>query len=265
MAFEQHTTEGVRFYTSHALDGVTHAFSTRVGGVSRPPFDSLNLGSSEHDEKKDILQNYTLFTSAVGVDADSLVFTKQVHGDVVRVVEPWHRGNGFTRPSEWECDALITNHAGLALTIFWADCVPVLLYDPVAKAIGAAHAGWRGVASGVVLKTAAAMVERYGCRNIHAAIGPSIGACCFETRDDVAGALRSVFGELPKYIVPAEPGRYNIDLKGINAWLLRRAGITEIDISPLCTCCLDDEFFSHRRSGATRGTQAAIITLGDAI
>ena len=261
MAFQLHTVDGVKFYTSQALDGVTHAFSTRVGGVSRPPFDSLNLGSSEYDDKNDIMQNYTLFTSAAGIDPESLVFTKQVHGDTVNAAEPRHRGNGFKYPSVWECDALITDCEGLALTVFWADCIPILLYDPEARAIGAVHAGWRGTASANVIKAAAEMVKRYGCENIRAAIGPGIGACCFETRYDVVKAMRSVFGELPEYIVHSGGGRYNIDLKGINAWLLRRAGIAYIDVSPLCTCCLDEEFFSHRRMGPMRGIQAAVITL----
>ena len=261
MSFQQHTANGVKFYTSQVLGGVTHAFSTRAGGVSRPPFDSLNLGSSKQDDKNDILQNYALFTAAAGIDSDTLVFTKQVHGDTVNAAKPEHRGNGFLHPSVWECDALITNHEGLALTVFWADCIPILLYDPTAKAVGAVHAGWRGTAKANVIKAAAKMVELYGCRDIRAAIGPGIGACCFETRYDVVKAMRSLFGELPEYIVHSGGGRYNIDLQGINAWLLRRAGITDIDIAPLCTCCLEEEFFSHRRMGPMRGIQAAVITL----
>lgn len=260
MSFIQNNVDGVRFYTSQILDGVTHAFSTRVGGVSHPPFNSLNLGSSEHDNKDDILQNYSLFTSAVGVDAESLVFTTQVHGDSMRVAEYRHRGNGFSRPSEWDCDALITNMPGVALTIFWADCVPILLYDPIARAIGAVHAGWRGTSSAIAVKTAGAMVERYGCKNLRVAIGPAIGACCFETHDDVARAMKFGGADMSPYIASTGE-KYQIDLKGINVWLLNRAGIRDIDVSPLCTCCLDDEFFSHRRSGTDRGTQAAVITL----
>jgi len=260
VSFQQNTVDGVRFYTTPTLEGVTHAFSTRVGGVSHPPFDSLNLGTAEYDNKDDILQNYNLFASAVGIDLENLVFTKQIHGDSVRVAEKWHRGNGFSRPSAWECDALITNTPGIALAIFWADCVPVLLYDPVAQVIGAAHAGWRGTAAAIIVKTAGAMVERYGCKDIRAAIGPAIGACCFETHDDVPRAMRFGGADMSAYIAQAGE-KYQVDLKGINKWLLNRAGINDVEVSPLCTCCLDDEFFSHRRSGSARGTQAAVIML----
>ncbi|MCL1819864.1 MAG: peptidoglycan editing factor PgeF [Oscillospiraceae bacterium] len=260
MSFTQNTVDNVRFYTSEVLDGVTHAFSTRVGGVSRPPFDTLNLGSSEYDDENDILQNYNLFTSAIGIDPESLVFTKQIHSDRIRVAGYNHRGNGFSRPSMWECDALITDVPGVTLTIFWSDCVPILLYDPTVRAIGAVHAGWRGTAAAIAVKTAAAMVERYGCSDIRAAIGPAIGACCFETDDDVPRAMRFGGADMSAYIAKSGD-KYQIDLKGINAWLLNRAGIKHIEVSPLCTCCLDEEFFSHRRSGLARGTQAAVIAI----
>ena len=160
-------------------------------------------------------------------------------------------------------DALVTNCPGVALVVFSADCTPILLHDPVAGAIGAVHAGWRGTAKGIVLKTVEAMVRQYGCRpeNIRAAIGPCIGKCCFETAWDVPQAMLDALGPKAVTAISQVGEKYFVDLKFCNALWLQRAGVGELDISPDCTCCEPERFWSHRQVGDQRGSLAGIIML----
>ena len=156
--------------------------------------------------------------------------------------------------------------AGLCLTIFSADCIPVLLLDPVRRCAAAVHAGWRGTALGIAARAALRMREDYGCRpeHIRAAIGPGISPCCFLTRDDVPGALRDGLGSQAETCIrPAEDGRWHVDLKGANALWLRRAGLSpeHIALCPDCNACRTDRFWSHRVMGERRGSMAAIIQL----
>ena len=169
-------------------------------------------------------------------------------------------------PGVYEADGLITDEPGLCLTIFSADCIPVLLLDPVRRCAAAVHAGWRGTALGIAARAALRMREDYGCRpeHIRAAIGPGISPCCFLTRDDVPGALRDGLGSQAETCIrPAEDGRWHVDLKGANALWLRRAGLSpeHITLCPDCTACRTDRFWSHRVMGERRGSMAAIIQL----
>ena len=147
--------------------------------------------------------------------------------------------------------------------VFTADCTPILLHDPVTGAVGAVHAGWRGTAAGIVKKTVDMMAAEFGCNraDIHAAIGPNIGQCCFETDADVPEALRAALGsEMDEYIEYYEDtGKYHVDLKEANAMWLRRAGVRNIEISISCTACRPDRFWSHRVTGGQRGSQGAVI------
>jgi YfiH family protein len=160
-----------------------------------------------------------------------------------------------------ECDAVVTNTPGRALMIFTADCTPLLLHDPVTGAVGAAHAGWRGTASAIGAKTVRAMVEHFGCKpeNIRAAIGPNIAQCCFETDADVPEALRSALGREVDAFVETRGSKFFIDLKQVNALILRRAGVQHIEISDDCTACQHQRFWSHRVTKGQRGSQGAII------
>jgi YfiH family protein len=211
------------------------------------------------------LENYARFCAAVGVSRDALVFTKQVHGDSVRSVGQEQAGEGLYGVSP-ACDGLITDAGGLPLAVFSADCVPVLLYDPVQNAVGAVHAGWRGTALGIVRQAVAAMRDAYGTdpADVWAAVGPSIGVCCFETRGDVPDALTAAWGALAApHIRRDGPDRYHVDLKGLNAALLTSVGVApeRIDLCEDCTCCGPKRYFSHRRDGVRRGLQAAMISL----
>lgn len=238
-----------------------HCFSTRQGGVSTGYLSSLNLGIYRGDDPENVAENYRILGSAVGFDPDSLVFTRQTHSAIVRAVDGSNCGEGLLRPVEPECDALITAAPGVTLAVFTADCTPILLHDPVTGAVGAVHAGWRGSVAGIAAKTVEAMQRRYGSRpeNIHAAIGPNIGACCFETDSDVPAALRALLGQEAQAFIEERGSKFHVDLKGANRRILELAGVKHIDVSDHCTACRQDLYWSHRRVGASRGSLAAII------
>ena len=233
-------------------EGITvpHCFTTRFGGVSEGYLSSLNLGIHRGDNPENVVKNYEILGEAMGFDVHNLVFTRQTHTDIVRVVDAGNRGEGLFREVEPECDALVTDTPGVTLAAFTADCTPILLHDPVTGAVGAVHAGWRGTVADIAGKAVRAMAEQFGAKpeNIRAAIGP-----------DVPDAVRAVLGsEAEGFIVPAGE-KFRVDLKGVNAWLLRRAGVRHIEISCDCTACQPDRFWSHRRVGNDRGSLAAII------
>ena len=148
-----------------------------------------------------------------------------------------------------------------ALAVFTADCTPILLHDPVTGAVGAVHAGWRGTAQNIAGKTVTAMCREFGCRpeNIHAAIGPNIGACCFQTDGEVPHAMVATFGEAVEAYIRHVGEKFYVDLKQINALALQNAGVTQIEISRECTMCAPNRFWSHRVHGPQRGSQGAII------
>lgn len=240
---------------------VPHGFTTRYGGVSTGALSSLNLGTSRGDTPENVLENYRRLGEALGFDPRNAVLCKQIHSDIVHAVTRRELGAGLYRPALEPCDALITGIPGAALVVFTADCTPILLYDPVTGAVGAAHAGWRGTVADIAGKTVAAMASQFGSRpeNIRAAIGPNIGPCHFETRNDVPQALKNAFGEkMNDYIRPSGE-KYFVDLKGVNEWLLNRAGVETVDVSDLCTVCESRRFWSHRVTGGVRGSQGAVI------
>ena len=239
----------------------SHCFTTRLGGVSEGFLSSMNIGTSRGDSRENVLRNYEILGSNLGFDPKNAVLSYQVHSDIVHVVRKEDRGAGLYAPPLSQCDALITNEKGLALVIFAADCTPILYWDPVTGAVGAAHAGWRGTALSIAARTVEAMGKAFGCKpqNIRAAIGPNIGACHFETNGDVPEALVKAFGpEAENYIRPQDD-KFYVDLKAINAMVLKRAGVTHIEISDACTVCRQDLFWSHRKTGQQRGSQGAVI------
>ena len=260
---------GVTFLSADGLlaaGGVAHGFSTRLGGVSEGIFASLNLGTARGDDPERVRENYRRFCAAIGTDVNQLVTTSQVHGDVIRTATASDIKTDLFAPNEYECDGLITNEPGLALTIYTADCIPILLYDPVKRVIAAVHAGWRGTAQDITGKAVRKMQQDYGCRpeDILAAIGPGISQCCFETHADVPDAMVDALGALIKpHILCLENGKFKVDLKGINVTLLTRTGVSldHVDVSTDCTACLHKTYWSHRVTQGQRGSQAAMIQL----
>ena len=248
-----------------AAGGVAHGFSTRLGGMSEGIYDSLNLGPHRGDDPERVEENFRRFTAAIGADMGGLVLSNQVHGSTVRTITSADRSGALERPV-WEADGLVTDIPGLCLTIFTADCLPILLYDPVRRVVAAVHAGWRGTAMGIAGKAVEAMVERYGCRpgDILAAIGPGISLCCFETDEDVPNAMTEAMGASAlRHIQVRDNGKFHVDLKGMNDLRLQKAGLDpdHIAVSGACTMCQHERFWSHRYTRGQRGSQAAMIQL----
>lgn len=261
--------QGVPFYfcPDSAWPGAAHGFSTRLGGVSPPPWDSLNLGAARGDAPERVAENFRRFCAAVGADPGALVKNHQVHSSRVRRVTRADILSDPAAPGMFEADGLVTDQPGVCLTIFSGDCIPVLLYDPVRQAVGAAHAGWRGTAGGVAARAAEEMIQAFGCSpgDILAAIGPGIGPCCFETHRDVPDGLRAGLGDDAASFLSPIPGtdKFHVDLKGANARWLERAGLRpdHIALCSACTACRLDLFWSHRVQGSARGSMAAVIQL----
>ena len=250
-------------YLQSDLLQTPHCFSTRYGGVSEGYLASLNLGVHRGDKWENVWENYRILGENVGFSPEDTVFTKQIHSDIVERVGKAERGRGLLRPVEQGCDGLVTNETGVALTVFSADCTPILFYDPVARAIGACHAGWRGTAQGIALRTVEKMQAEFGCKaeNIRAAIGPCISECCFETDGDVPAAMLQSLGAEAEACIRPVGQKYYVNLKGCNALWLHRGGVRQIEIAEECTACEPERFWSHRRVGNARGSLAAIIVL----
>lgn len=269
MPFTLKTVQGVSFLSCDLMRhraGVTHGFSTRLGGVSQGSCAGLNLGYNRGDDPDHVRENFRLFSSAIGADYDGLVKTRQVHRDHVQPVTAADRGMDLIAPAPWETDGLVTDVPGLCLTVFSADCVPVLLYDPVRRCIAAVHSGWRGTALSIVVRAVEKMTADYGCDPGHilAAIGPSIGKCCFETHADVPTEMTAALGVLAAPFIEELPGeKFRVDLKGIIKNTLIRAGLdpAHMAVSDHCTACRPDLYWSHRVLGERRGSMAAMIQL----
>ncbi len=267
MGFYVNHSGDIEYLTSPLLAGAPHCFSTRFGGVSEGMLSSLNLGVHRGDKPKNVLENYRRLGQAVGFDPKRTVFTRQIHTDIIERVGASDCGRGLIVPVENGCDGLVTNEPEVVLTVFSADCTPVLLFDPVARAVGAVHAGWRGTAAAIAAKAVERMGREFGSKpeNIRAAIGPCISRCCFETDGDVPAAMRKAFGEEAEAAIRSCGEKYYVNLKALNALALSRVGVRQIDIASECTACEPNRFWSHRRVGSRRGSLAAMILLrGDA-
>lgn len=240
---------------------VPHCFTTRLGGVSAGIFDSLNLSQNRGDPTENVAENFRRIGAILGFTPDDVVNARQIHSDIVVKVGNEDRGKLTVKDASPVCDALITVEPGIALFVSTADCTPILLHDPVTGAVGAVHAGWRGTASAIAAKTAEAMAAHFGTnpKDIHAAIGPNAGVCHFETDADVPDAMVEAFGCDVLSFVHPKGDKFYVNLKEINALILRRAGVTDITISGQCTMCRPDLFWSHRVTKGQRGAQGGII------
>lgn len=251
---------GTVFYQSQAIleySNVKHAVTTRHGGVSPAPFDSLNLSSHVGDTTERVQENLDRLHHALGVDRKNTVDASQAQADKVAVVTETERG---TRISG--VDGLITNRRGVTLMLRFADCVPILLYDPEHKAIGIAHAGWRGTVSKVLTNTVLAMNEQFESRPdaLLACIGPSIGPCCYEIGGDVQAKVESSFPETHELLL-SKNGSTHLNLWQANAVQLQALGVKHIEIAGVCTADHTQDFYSWRREQANTGRFAALIGL----
>lgn len=269
MSFTQHNKNGLVYDTADGLSafgGIRHAFTTRLGGVSAAPCDSLNFSESCGDSTQNVLENYRRLGAAAELDMQRAVGCRQIHSDFVRFIRAEDAGKLLHDQRPYDADAMLTDVPGLPLVAYSADCCTILLYDPTCRCVGAIHAGWRGTASGIALKALVAMMSAYGAdpMTIHAAIGPSIGACCFETDGDVPSAIRAELSEsADRFITKRENGKYHVDLKQVNRLWLLRGGLDprNVEVHPDCTACHGERYWSHRRMGSARGSQIAVISL----
>ena len=243
----------------------THCFTTRKGGVSTGYLDSLNLGENRGDSEENVRENYRRLLEAMGLPDQNICHTKQVHGNTVRIVSDADRRELFT-PFEYEADGIVTDVKGLPLICFTADCVPVLLCDQEAGVAGAIHCGWRSTTKDILGEAVKKMIELGAVPScIHAAIGPSVDMCCYETGKEVAEAVENLLGEDAEgcFFPLEDSGKFMVDLKETNRKRLLQLGVEadNISVSDECTSCCCDRYWSFRQTGSERGSQAAFIVI----
>ncbi|MBN1967115.1 MAG: peptidoglycan editing factor PgeF [Anaerolineae bacterium] len=243
-------------------DGLAHGIFTRLGGVSQAPWQSLNVGSTVGDEPQAVLTNKARQYEALGVDGSRVFTVWQVHGARTRVVNA-----PLADPDDLDAleqaDGLVTDRPGLTLTMRFADCVPVLFYDPTRQVIGMAHAGWRGTVRGAAPSVVRTMVETFGCRpqDIQAGIGPSIGPEHYQVGAEVVAAFREAFADGDRFFHRAAEGTFFLNLWEANRQALAAVGVTQVEIAALCTASHTDEFYSHRAEQGRTGRFGALMTL----
>lgn len=261
--------KGVTYLTYPALEelsGFVHAFSTRLGGVSEGIYSSMNLSFTRGDDENSVMENYRRLAEAVGFSVENIVTSDQTHTANVRVITETDRGNGITKPRPYtDVDGMITNVSGLVLATFYADCVPLYFIDPVRKAIGLSHSGWRGTAAHIGAVTVRRMQEEYGSlpEDIYGAIGPSICQECYEVSEDVILEFQKTFPEQSwrDLFYRKENSKYQLNLWEANRQIMLEAGLIEehISLPGLCTCCNPEFLFSHRASRGKRGNLGAFL------
>lgn len=259
----------VVYLTFPALEretAVYHGFSTRFGGVSEGIYHSMNLSFTRGDQEEAVKENFCRISSAIGFPSESIVTSDQTHTTNVRVVTEEDRGCGITKPRSYtDVDGMVTNVPGLTLATFYADCVPLYFYDPVHRAIGLSHSGWRGTVGKIGKVTVETMARVYGTKpeDVLAAIGPSICQECYEVSADVIEQFRGAFEEKDwnDLFYAKENGKYQLNLWKSNEKIFLEAGILpeHISLSNLCTCCNPKFLFSHRASHGKRGNLAAFL------
>lgn len=262
--------DGVPYLTYNSLseiDFINHAFSTRLGGVSKGEFTSMNMAFNRGDEAENVTENYKRFCRSAGFEYESLVASAQDHNTVVRAVTSNDKGVGIYKPRDMQSvDALITNEKGVTLVTYYADCTPLFFVDAKNKAIGLAHAGWRGTVGRIGEKVVKKMGEMYGTdpADIKAAIGPAISVCCYEVDKPCADNFLALSElDASKFVFPKNDGKYMIDLLETNRQILVKSGVKpdNIVISDLCTNCNSELLWSHRATKGHRGTMSAFMCI----
>jgi len=268
----EHKEGTIRYLSFGSLDSlgcVTDIFTTREGGISTGYHSSMNLSYTNGDDPENVDANYRIIAPVIGVDVDHIVRTHQTHTtNVVKVTPDMVYDDGRLHTQDYtDVDGLICDIPGIALATFYADCVPLYFVDPVRRAIGLSHSGWRGTVAGMAVVTVQAMHEAYGSdpADIYAAIGPSICKANYEVSEAVATEFKHAFGDdFERVCDPGrEPGKYQLDLWESNRIMMMRAGIPgdHIEVAGICTYDNSDWLFSHRASDGRRGNMAAFLVL----
>ncbi len=262
---EEKIVKGVPYLSYPMLENtgiVMHGFSTRLGGVSTGHCATMNISTTRGDDPDAIKENKRRIAAAIGVKVEDFTYTFQTHTTNVAAVEESDRGKQFM-----ETDGLVTNVPGICLVTFYADCVPLFFVDPVHRAIGLSHSGWKGTVHKMGKVTVERMREKFGTdpSQVGAAIGPSICQECYEVSEDVIEQFRENFRKelWEELFYRKENGKYQLDLWRANRAVLMEAGIAgeRIAVTNVCTHCNPDILFSHRSTGTDRGNLSAFLAL----
>lgn len=247
---------------------VNHAFSTRIGGVSEGDFSTMNFSYSRGDDPEHVLENYRRMAAVLEVDEKRMVVSQQTHTTNVRVVREADAGKGVVCSRDYQnIDGLVTNIPGITLVTFYADCVPLYIVDPVHKAIGLSHSGWRGTVHRMGRETLEIMRKEYGTdpSDVIVCIGPSICQDCFEVGGEVTAEFAAEFAAQyhEELFYQKDNGKYQLDLWRANQIVFEEAGVPEVQIhtTDICTRCNPNYLFSHRMFGEKRGNLAAFLGL----
>ena len=247
---------------------VKSAFSTRIGGVSKGCYESMNLSFDRGDDKDAVMENFQRIASAIGTNCHDMVLSRQTHTANVRVVTEEDKGKGIVRERDYtDVDGLVTNVPGICLVTSYADCVPLYFVDPIKKVIGLSHSGWRGTVGKIGTETVRVMKEHFGCdpADILAAVGPSICQDCYEVSGDVIEKFKEAFDEKDwdNLFYRKNNGKYQLDLWKANESVFRESGICKehIAVTNVCTHCNSKILYSHRETGDKRGNLCAFLAL----
>ena len=254
------------FPNIHSTDCVA-AFTTRMGGVSRGQYASMNMSFTGGDDPNTVMQNYNILFNDLGLNPKNAVLSHQTHTKNIKIVKENDLGKGIVKNRDYnDVDGLITNLPGVALVTQYADCVPLVFYDRVKKVVATSHAGWRGTVQEIGKETVLKMAAEFGSNpaDVLVGIGPSIGNCCYEVDDPVYNEFKKLsYLNLNEIFTKKPNGKYMLNLWVANRRILENAGINpqNICVTDLCTCCNSHIFHSHRATGGNRGNGAAIIAL----
>ena len=247
---------------------VRHGFSTRLGGVSEGCWSSLNLSFDRGDDPAAVRENFRRIGAAIGVRCEDMVLSQQTHTTNVRVVTEEDRGKGIVRERDYtDVDGLVTNVPGICLVTSYADCVPLYFVDPVRRAVGLSHSGWRGTVGKIGKRTVELMRETFGSdpADLLAAVGPSVCMDCYEVSGDVIEAFRGAFREedWPSLFYQKPDGKYQLNLWKANELIFLESGIRpeHMAVTNVCTRCNSRILYSHRAMGDRRGNLCAFLAL----
>lgn len=260
------------YYIVEEIDALGIAdcvFTARKGGVSKGGYSSLNLAFTTVDSDENIIKNRQIISQQLGLESKSLIYAQQTHGDKIHTVSEADAGRGALAYSDAipDVDALMTDKKQLVMGLGFADCVPVFAIDKQRKVLAVIHSGWKGTATRIVDKTISAMVQQYGSRpsDLLIAIGPSIRSCCYTVGKDVRDEFSRHYGAAGSTFFSelAQGERWSLDMQAAIIYQAVNSGVLDENIidSAMCTCCLEDDFFSHRRDGGVSGRMNAIARL----